>query len=130
MNKTTKDMIEVMQASLEGKQIEQLYRSNSMSLWEPKAGQGTWWDWASFDYRIKKEEPKRVPLSREDIKPGDCIKDFDCWLMIIGTTVDSVILNDIDEGTYTNSFKFMFENGHKIRSIGETEWRDCWKVEE
>ena len=34
--KTTKDMIEVMQASLEGKQIEQLDCNNSMSLWEPK----------------------------------------------------------------------------------------------
>ena len=84
--KTTKDMIEVMQASLEGKQIEQLDCNNSMSLWEPKNTDDTWWDWGDFDYRIK-PEPKRVPLSSEDIKSGVCIKrKGDCdstWDMIV-----------------------------------------------
>jgi hypothetical protein len=51
MMKTTKEMIAVMQAHCEGKQIE--FSSNIGKSW--REIENPMWDWASIDYRVKKE---------------------------------------------------------------------------
>lgn len=50
--KTTKEMIEVMQASLDGKIIEYA-ASNGASFWT--ACNYPSWEWKDYDYRIKPE---------------------------------------------------------------------------
>ena len=60
----TKKMIEVMQAFVDGKQIEyDMYPDSWSDIGEPS------WDWATFCYRIKKKEPK--------FKVGDYVRILD-----------------------------------------------------
>lgn len=63
--KTTKEKIEVMQAYIDGKEIE-IKKLTDTASWvkiissnknEPE------WDWRNFDYRIKSREPRRVWVS-------------------------------------------------------------------
>lgn len=128
--KTTKDMIEVMQAYIDGKEIEVLVNGH---YWKVIKGDtvSPVWNWEKHDYRVK-EEPKRVPLSSEDIKPGDCIKrKGDCdgiWDMIVSVGGFHV-WHAFGSGIMKTSYKDLMEKA-MIRSIGESEWRPCWKVEE
>lgn len=76
--KTTKEMIEVMQAYDEGKQIQyRLVHENEWTDWtrpwtikEYKIS----WDWSNFDYRIKPEvkEPQYCPYESVD----EMIEDY------------------------------------------------------
>lgn len=128
--KTTKDMIEVMQAYDDGKEIEVFINGHR---WEAIKGDNVSpvWNWEKHDYRTKKE-PMRVPLSSEDIKPGDCIKHKGgCnsnWDMIVsvGIYVWRAFGSEIVSTSYTD----LMEDGYVIRSMGESEWRPCWKLEE
>ena len=58
--KTTKEMIEVMQAYLRGEQIEFCYNNENIKVWENTDGEPMW-NWADTDYRIK-PKPKYVPF--------------------------------------------------------------------
>ena len=53
MSKTLKEKIEVMQAALDGKEIEAKY-TNRNDTWDVQCA-GFAWDWSIFDYRIKPE---------------------------------------------------------------------------
>lgn len=55
-------MIAVLQASKEGKTIQSRYRSYESSDWIDVAGSNMW-DWATFEYRIKPAEPRRLWLN-------------------------------------------------------------------
>ena len=132
MNKEkTRNAIEVMQAYVDGKEIEVLVNGHH---WKFTIGdtESPAWNWKKYDYRINKEEPKRVPLSPEDIKPGDCIKrKGDCdstWDMIVSVGGFHV-WHAFGSETVKTSYTDLMEKA-MIRSIGESEWRDCWKVEE
>jgi hypothetical protein len=55
MNKEeTKKAIEVMQAYVDGKEIEYLGDAS----WGPTRLTGPLWDWATTEYRIKPQEPR------------------------------------------------------------------------
>lgn len=54
--KTVKEMIEVMQAHLDGRKIEAKQTSEKYSSWSD-VGKPVW-DWYGCDYRIKPEEVK------------------------------------------------------------------------
>ena len=57
--KTTKEMIEVMQAYVRGEEIEERYFDESKDYW---VACGTpIWDWNNFDYRVK-PKTKYVPF--------------------------------------------------------------------
>lgn len=58
---TTEEMIVVMQAYLDGKEIE--YWDNYPPTWR-QATKPTW-DWHTTDYRVK-PEPERTPFTFED----------------------------------------------------------------
>lgn len=47
----TEDMIKVMQAFVDGKEIE--WTSSNSNIWTPAPDV---WNWVDFDYRIKDEE--------------------------------------------------------------------------
>ena len=68
MNDTDR-MISVLQASKEGKTIQSRYRSHESSDWIDVAGSNMW-DWATFDYRVKPAEPRRVWVNTSGNRMG------------------------------------------------------------
>ena len=50
--KTTKEMIEVMQAYERGEQIEFCYNDENIKVWENTDGEPLW-NWGDTDYRVK-----------------------------------------------------------------------------
>lgn len=54
-------MIAVMQAAKEGKTIQCMRRSDD-GYWEDLYGD-IWWDWRTFDFRVKPAEPRRIWLN-------------------------------------------------------------------
>ena len=94
---------------------------------------GIWRDWNDPHwslpperYRIK-PETRRVPLCANDIKSGDEFLHSSglryTWHCIYTNAVQL-------SRASTFSFEQLMEEGWKIRSIGETEWRECSKEEE
>lgn len=82
--KTTKEMIEVMQAFENGAEIEA--KPIVVGDWEEETEPE--WDWVSFDYRIKKQpkEPEYIPFSFEDAEQliGKVVKSKDeNWIEMI-----------------------------------------------
>jgi hypothetical protein len=74
-------------------------------------------------YRIKPKQQK-VQLEPDDIKAGDEFLDLNGnrlqWLRICKIDIG------FQFGSY--SYKHIMELGWKIRSLGETEWRECYKL--
>ena len=70
-----------------------------------------------------KPDQQKVPLGPEDVKAGD---EF-----LVGTYRHiwaSIKNNNVYYGNGAcYSFDELMQFGHKIRSIGETEWRPCYK---
>ena len=58
--KTTKEMIEVMQAYESGEQIEFCYNDENIKVWENTDGEPLW-NWVDTDYRVKPKK-KYVPF--------------------------------------------------------------------
>ena len=58
--KTTKEMIEVMQACERGEQIEFCYTDEVIKVWQDTNGKPLW-NWGDTDYRVK-PKPKYVPF--------------------------------------------------------------------
>ena len=58
--KTTKEMIEVMQAYERGEQIEFCYTDEVIKVWQDTNGKPLW-NWGDTDYRVK-PKPKYVPF--------------------------------------------------------------------
>jgi len=82
--KTTKEMIEVMQAFENGAEIE----AKPIVVGDWKEETEPEWDWVSFDYRIKKQpkEPEYIPFSFEDAEQlvGKIIKSKDeNWIELL-----------------------------------------------
>jgi hypothetical protein len=67
-----------------------------------------------------------VQLCADDIKAGDEFLSPSGrryqWLYMVGDMIQT--------GESAYSLEFMFSQGWKIRSIGETEWRKCSRMEE
>ena len=69
-------------------------------------------------------EPKRVPLEPDDIKAGD---EFCCGEPYVRHQLVSVGPYQIKIGKFERTYEELLLHGWLIRSIGETEWRPCWK---
>lgn len=64
----TDHMIAVMQAAKEGKTIQCKFRAQGKDHWFDVAFPS--WDWATFDYRIKPKEPRRIWVNMYDDHRG------------------------------------------------------------
>lgn len=66
----TAEKIKVMQAYLEGKQLQVKYQNHQ--LWGNHADTEPYWDWRIYDYRIKPTPEFRIYLAME---PGKWLRD-------------------------------------------------------
>lgn len=64
--KTTQEMIAVMQAYVDGKEIELAPNCYANKTWKDTSNPR--WDWYQFDYRVKEEpkQPEYIPFTFED----------------------------------------------------------------
>lgn len=119
--KTLEDKIKVMQAALEGEQIEILDLDNTSVGWSDTCGEpGFFWD--RFDYRVKE-----VPLTKPSINWDHVHPDFK-WLARdkVGTvflyqnqpTLIRNVLWDVVDGIIAQTF--MFASLDK----GTCDWKD------
>ena len=84
--KTIEERIAVMQAFVDGKDIERFVENISGSFWIFDLTPS--WNWYSFDYRVKEEpkEPKYIPFTFEDAEflIGKVVKSKDeNWVEMI-----------------------------------------------
>jgi hypothetical protein len=96
MIETTKEMIAVMQAYCNGKEIE--YSINTGESW--KEVKNPSWNWASADYRVKQKEPEYLPFDFTDAKSliGKIVKyknDTNFLGMITSVSMDSVTIGGV-----------------------------------
>ncbi len=66
MTKTTEEKIAVMQAYLEGKEVEFHFRNDGWQALNPSRDAG--WNWVDNDYRIKPVIPDDIPWAYIDTK--------------------------------------------------------------
>ena len=93
--KTTKEMIAVMQAYEDGKEIELVPNCYTDKIWKDTSNPT--WDWHQFDYRVK-QAPEYVPFTFEDAefligKTVRC-KSQDYVALIISVTKDGTSVDD------------------------------------
>ena len=129
--KTIGEMIAVMQAAKEGKEIE--YCNRICGVWNDVTIMPVW-DWLSNDYRIK-PEPKRVPLGPEDVPPGSVLRRAGqgCWSAVVGSYTEGVLFPymplDGPYPRYLNTFDELFSGNYEISRDGGRTWHPCWKEE-
>ena len=85
------------------------------------------WSLPASSYRIK-PEPQKLPLSQDDVKAGDEFL-YDNYRRVWTLLCQETKLIYFDNGL-CRSFEHLMLDEWKIRSIGETEWRDCYKLVE
>lgn len=84
--KTIQEMIAVMQAYADGKEIELAPNCYTNKIWKDTSNPA--WDWNQFDYRVKEEpkQPEYIPFSFEDAEQlvGKVIKSKDeNWIELL-----------------------------------------------
>ena len=125
--KTIDEMIAVMQAAKEGKQIEWKYLYSK--CWN-RTGLNIEWNWSCHDYRIK-PEPKRVPLGPEDIDLHRDLFRLNQQGRGERSTAHSVTAGIgiwIAGASVAQSWNDLMEFW-EISSDGGKTWRPCWKEE-
>ena len=122
--KTIDEMIAVMQAAKEGKQIEWKYLYSK--CWN-RTGLNIEWNWSCHDYRIK-PEPKRVPLGLEDIDlHRDLFRKKGFETVYMGMAVHPTGLT-LAYSHFVVYWQELFEAWEISRDGGRT-WQPCWKEE-
>jgi hypothetical protein len=119
---TTKDIIKVMQAYVDGKTI-QIRLSVSDDKWEDSKAIEPNWNWYQYDYRIK-PEPKYRPL-----KPEELIELKDKWLKAKNNSTVSLITDLVEfsgvviKGTYRSLNELFnywtYEDGTPVGKLEE-----------
>ena len=103
--KTTKEMIEVMQAYLDGEQIEESIDKKVWFTCEPI------WNWAKCDYRVKKKEYVPFDTAEEFFaaqrKHGRDI--IACGELYANSYIDCYCNVFLYKGSEANIFTFNFE---------------------
>ena len=118
--KTLEEKIKIMQAALDGKQIE---ITNGQDPWEKIISPD--WNWTNFDYRIKPEN-KQVPFdfSDEEILFGRKVKNK----VNVGTSlIYSVYHNSVICFGRSVSYDELFQN-FEIWSNTLNRWESCTKI--
>ena len=103
--KTTKEMIEVMQAYVDGKEIEYTNKNSPMDWLKTK---DPLWDWNASDYRVK-QAPEYVPFTFEDAEQliGKVVKSKDeNWIEMI-TWCDNDEASSIPYSTLLYGYTFI-----------------------
>jgi hypothetical protein len=93
----TKDMIQVMQAFLDGKTIEYKYEQNQ---WNEIIGSEPIWDWGNFDYRVKPEPVTGYMNVYEENKPP-------CIIGCVWTKKEYAIDNIASQRKFIKTIKIM-----------------------
>lgn len=126
MNTTPQEMIEVLQAFIDGKVIQsKLCKELSKSVdWADTSNPV--WRWDVYNYRIK-PEPKLVPLTINDIPPI-------CWIRVKGDCnrfehlVTSCCITYISFNGGKTTWRELFERSFEYSSDRKT-WLPCHKNE-
>jgi hypothetical protein len=131
MEKQTIDKINIMQAYVDGKEIEYL---NMMNEWVVIKNPS--WDWDGIDYRIK-PEPITIPLDFKNdqkrfynaiIKPKD--NSFDVILSptsINEKGITVVHYETFSYGVYFITYQELYDN-YEIWNNLMNRWDDCSKI--
>ena len=95
MTMTTQEMIAVMQAAVEGKEIE----SKSLNEGEWKVNPYPMWKWSDFDYRVKPTTPRRV-FTLADFPPGTLVRnggwDSDTWKLVTERKIYGILCGSLE----------------------------------
>lgn len=110
--KTTKEQIEVMQAFIDGKEIEyRLFTPTNSMLW--KISQTPMWNFDKYEYRIKPSEPEYVyPIYKRLKKRPETIIKF--------TSINAGIYIS----THKNSIHKKYEEATALTPHTEEDWED------
>ena len=111
--KTTKEKIEVMQAFIDGKEIEfRLFTPTNSMFW--RISQTPMWNFDKNEYRIKPSEPVYVyPIYKRLKKRPETIIKF--------TSIDAGIYIS----THKNSIYKKYEKATSLTPHTEEDWEDC-----
>ena len=124
---TIDEILTVVQAAKDGKQIQYWY-----SQYGNFAEDGTWincvdapvFNFSDYIYRVK-PEPKKVPLTREDIP-----LDRPVWIKHTDGELDLIIgINDTRVRSWYTSYSYesLYTRGCSISFDGGKTWQPCWK---
>ena len=118
--KTTKEMIGVMQAYLDGEKIE--CKIEGLDIWEMTCSPG--WDWMHFDYRVKKKVYVPFDTAEEffeaqrkhgcyviSIDDGGALKAHDISVSLDGSVYDHMDDDDVD---YIGKFEDLLFEDYKF----------------
>lgn len=123
---TTKEKIAVMQAYVDGKQIQIRATRINKSDWVDSYGEPHW-DWEFFDYRVKPQEEKPVRMTNRQLAEW-LSRGFGSWKMRRSPTV----CMDMSYPTFEENISV--PNDILIRPWGSDDWveptvdiyeRDC-----
>lgn len=111
--KTTKQQIDVMQAFIDGKEIEyRLFTPTNSMLW--RISQTPMWNFDKYEYRIKPSEPEYVyPIYKRLKKRPETIIKF--------TSINAGIYIS----THKNSIHKKYEEATALTPHTEEDWEDC-----
>ena len=109
----TKEHIEVMQAFLDGKEIEyRLFTPTNSMLW--RISQTPMWNFDKYEYRIKPSEPEYIyPIYKRLKKRPETIIKF--------TSINAGIYIS----THKNSIYKKYEKATALTPHTEEDWEDC-----
>ena len=101
----TKEMIKVMQAYVDGKQIQTSCKRQN--IWNDRTEKEPGWNWVDNDYRIKPTPPYR-PYNAEELEclVGTVVKDEKRTYLITQHYFDRVLLNE--QWVYAENLLKMF----------------------
>ena len=111
--KTTKEHLEVMQAFIDGKEIEyRLFTPTNSMIW--RISQTPMWNFDKYEYRIKPSEPEYVyPIYKRLKKRPETIIKF--------TSINAGIYIS----THKNSIYKKYEKATSLTPHTEEDWEDC-----
>jgi len=113
---------DLKQAGKDGKVIEFNFGTEEEPLWSRCSPS---WLYSADKYRIK-PEPQKIPLSQNDVKSGDEFLRRDGRRFQWSAVSEKVV----GLGDWGFGFDQLMDADWKIRSINETEWRPCYKLQE
>ena len=112
--KTTKKHIEVMQAFIDGKEIEyeRINRTNVSEIW--KTASTPMWNFTNYKYRIKQSKPEYVyPIYKRLKEAPETVVKF----------------TSLDSGIYVSTHKnSIYRQGHPALNMAphtDSAWEDC-----
>jgi len=126
---TTQEQIAIMQAYVDGKQVE---------FCNPKSEDG-WnlihkpsWDWSEYEYRVKvAPEPKRIPRTMADLPEGGVLwvrdKNNPCYMALVVWIDPSGIIFRECEFALSGAILYAQDRPNLEISADRETWLPWWK---